>query len=89
MSEFLLVEFDESREVVIDGFPSGNKTGEVIELDEGTHTITLSETKDFSPAEQDVEPSGTSPLDPETIYFTKLFLNSLPENKGGKTLLTY
>ena len=71
MSEFLLVEFDETREVIIDGFPSGYNCGEVIELEEGTHTITLKEPIDFSPAEQDVEPSGTSPLAPETIYFIR------------------
>jgi len=71
MSGFLLVEFDETREVIIDGFPSGYNTGEVIELDEGTHTITLSGPVDYTPVDQDVEASGLSPLDPEPIYFFK------------------
>ena len=71
MNQFILVEFDEIREVIIDETPSGYHTGEVIELGAGTHTISLEDPKNFSPPEQDIHPSGTSPINPEVIYFTK------------------
>lgn len=72
MNEFILVEFDEIREVIIDETASGYYTGEVIELGAGTHTICLEEPKNFSPMEQDVNPSDTSPIKPQKIYFTKV-----------------
>ena len=71
MYEYILVEFDESREVVIDDIASDYKTGEVIELEAGTHTISLNGIKDFLPPDQDVNPSGTSPLQPEKVIFTR------------------
>jgi hypothetical protein len=66
------VEFDETREVIIDETASGYNTGDVIELGAGTHTITLEKPKNFSPIEQDVNPSGTSPIQPQKIYFSKV-----------------
>lgn len=71
MNEYILVKFDEIREVIIDGTASGYNTDKVIEVEAGTHTITLEEPKDFSPVEQDVNPSGTSPIQPKKIYFYK------------------
>ncbi|MDY6974035.1 MAG: hypothetical protein SV775_17240 [Thermodesulfobacteriota bacterium] len=71
MNEYVLVEFDEIREVIIDGNDSGYLTGEVIETDAGTHTISLKEPKDFSPSEQDVNPSGTTAIRPLIIHFSK------------------
>jgi len=47
-------------------------TGGVIQLEAGTHTITLEKPKNFSPIEQDVNPSGTSPIQPHKIYFSKV-----------------
>ena len=72
MNEYILVEFDETREVIIDETASGNNTGGVIQLEAGTHTITLEKPKNFSPIEQDVNPSGTSPIQPHKIYFSKV-----------------
>jgi len=72
MNEYILVEFDETREVIIDETASGYNTGDVIELGAGTHTITLEKPKNFSPIEQDVNPSGTSPIQPQKIYFSKV-----------------
>lgn len=71
MNEFILVEFDEVREVIIDEVPSGYYTGDVIELEPGTHTISLAGPKDFTPAEQDVNPSGTSPIQPLIVKFSR------------------
>ena len=72
MSEYILVQFDETREVLVDEEPSGYDTGEVIELGAGTHTISLQGPDDFSPAQQDVTPSGTSALQPHEISFHKV-----------------
>ena len=71
MNEYILVKFDETREVIIDETASGYNTGEVIELEAGTHTIALKEPKNFLPLEQDINPSGTSPIQPKLIYFSK------------------
>ena len=69
MIEYILVEFDEIREVIIDETPSGYNTGDVIDLGAGTHTISLDGTENFSPLEQDVNPSGTSPIQPQKVHF--------------------
>jgi hypothetical protein len=71
MNEYILVVFDEIREVVIDGNASGYNTGDVIELEAGTHTISLAGPGDFSPAEQDVNPSGTNAIDPLEVHFSR------------------
>ena len=72
MFEYILVEFDEVREVVIDGNESGNNTGKVIELSPGIHTITLAGEQNYSPAEIKIDPVDTSPLAPEKLIFTKV-----------------
>jgi hypothetical protein len=72
MNEYILVEFDEIREVIIDETPSGYNTGVVIEIGAGTHTISLEDPKDFLPIERDVNPSGTSPIQPQKIHFFKV-----------------
>ena len=72
MNEFILVEFDEIREVIIDGNASGYNTGDVIELDAGTHTISMAGPENFFPKKQDVNPTETDPLKPKTLYFVKV-----------------
>lgn len=72
MNEFILVEFEEVREVMIDNHASGYYTGDVIELGRGTHTISLVGPKNFTPAEQDVSPAGTSPIQPLIVRFSKV-----------------
>ena len=67
MKEFILVEFDDLREVLIDGNASGYNTGDVIDLVPGTHTISLEGPDDFAPTEQAVNPSGTSPVQPHVL----------------------
>ena len=72
MNEFILVAFEEIREVIIDENASGQFTGEVIEIEPGTHTISLAGDPDFAPTEQDVDPSGTSPIAPQSVIFTRV-----------------
>lgn len=71
MNEYILVKFDEVREVIVDGTASGYNTGDVVELGAGTHTIRLQAPRDYTPGEQNVTPVGTSPLQPEIISFYK------------------
>jgi len=72
MNEFIFVEFDEIREVMIDGVASGDDTNVVIELEPGTHTIALTGAMNYRPRRQDVTPSGTSPIQPVNVMFSKV-----------------
>lgn len=71
MYEYIIVTFYEIREVFVDNEASGYMTGDVIELEPGTHTIRLAGAPDFTPSEQDVNPSGTSPINPLTVKFDR------------------
>lgn len=51
--EYLLVEFDERRGVLIDSIEEGF-TNEVIELETGTYLISLIEPKDFAPVSENL-----------------------------------
>ena len=66
--EYLVVEFDRSRRVVIDGSPFG-LTNTVIQVEAGTHTVTLAPPADFSPATLTVVVVETSALAPLTVAF--------------------
>jgi len=71
MNEYIIVEFEDTREVIIDDALSGYKTGDVIEIGGCTHTICLEGKKNYLPLEQDINPSGTSPILPFKVYFSK------------------
>jgi len=71
MNEYILVEFFEVREVFIDGNASGYQTGDVIEIEAGIHTIRLGGDANYLPLEQDINPSGTSPIQAEIFSFSK------------------
>ena len=72
MNEFILVVFDEIREVIINRNPSGFNTGVVIPVDAGTHTISLAGDQNFSPLEQTIEVTGTGQINPHQVNFTKV-----------------
>jgi PEGA domain-containing protein len=68
--EYLVVKFDRSRRVVIDGSPFGS-TNTVIQIEAGTHTITLAPPADFSPPTPlTVVIVDTSVITPLTVSFT-------------------
>lgn len=71
MYEYIIVVFYEIREVIINSDASGYMTNQVIELEPGTHTVSLAGKPDFTPSKQDVTPVGTSPLGPLTVNFLK------------------
>ena len=66
--EFLLVVYGTERDVLIDGVPAG-LTNHLITLAPGTYTISLDGDKDFTPVEQEILVTGTSPLKPMRIEF--------------------
>ncbi len=79
--EYLLVKFELSRRVLIDGNPFGF-TNTIIQIDAGTHTITLEPPPDFSPLTQTVLIANTSPLDPLTVTFHRLPPSAIPPAPG-------
>lgn len=72
MNQYIIVEFDETREVIIDDNASGYHTGEVIELGAGSHTLSLAAPKDFLPLVQHIRLTASSPIRPEKISFYKV-----------------
>jgi hypothetical protein len=69
--EYLLVTFDRVRRVTVDDSPFG-WTNTVIQIEAGTHTITLAAPPDFSPLTQTVVIANTSALDPLKVTFHRL-----------------
>jgi len=66
--EYLVVHFARSRRVKVDGEFHG-RTEELIELEAGTHTVTLSPPPNFTPPEQTVVLRETSALSPCEVTF--------------------
>ena len=66
--EYLLVHFSRSRRVKVDGAFQG-RTNELLELEAGTHTVTMGPPANFTPLEQTVLLQETSPLSPCEITF--------------------
>jgi len=69
--EYLLVNYPEDREVLIDTIAQG-RTGEIIELEKGTHIISLkSPSQNFKPKQKKIVLAGTSSLTPQEVTFAK------------------
>jgi len=66
--EYLLVNFRDERDVVLDG-EVGGLTNHLIALSPGTVTISLGEPFDFLPTELTVVVKGTSVLAPFEVTF--------------------
>lgn len=66
--EFLLVHFPRSRRVVVDDVFSG-RTEDVIELEAGTHVVSLGPPGNFEPASRKIVLRDTSPLTPLEMSF--------------------
>lgn len=70
--EYLLVIYPEDREVIIDNNAQG-RTSESIEVEKGTHIISLkSPPDDFCPKQKKIMLTGTSPLTPQEVTFAKI-----------------
>ena len=80
--EFLLVIFDDIREVRVGGKPKG-KTNVVIELEAGLHTVTLGPPFDYSPIDQTIRLRNTAAIDPYRIVFQRLPPAAIPLSPGS------
>ncbi len=70
--EYLLVNYPEDREVLIDSILQG-RTNETIELEKGTHSISLkSPPRNFRPNQKKITLAGTSALTPQEVTFAKI-----------------
>ena len=68
--QYLLVSFVERRGVVVDDIAEG-VTNELLELEEGTHTVTLEGAHDFTPEKREIILRRTSELNPRVACFEK------------------
>lgn len=68
LMEYLLVQFSGIRRVLVDGEPNGH-TGEVIELEAGTYSVSLGPPADFTPSRRRIVLSGTNALEPREMSF--------------------
>ena len=66
--EYLLVHFERSRRVKVDDEFNG-RTEVVIELEAGTHVVSLGPPDNFKPGEQRIVLKNTSQLSPREITF--------------------
>ena len=83
--EYLLVNFGSPRRrVIVDGSPFGF-TDAVIQIEAGTHEVTLEAPPDFSPAAQTVVIQNTSPLAPLNVTFHRLPPSAIPPAPGART----
>lgn len=68
MDEFLLVNFPESRQLVVNNVQQG-WTNRVVRLEAGTYDVALSGRRNFSPDLQKVTLRHTAPTDPQEVTF--------------------
>ena len=66
--EYLIVHFPRSRRVKVDDEFNG-RTDELIELEAGSHIVTLGPPDNFSPDERRIVLKDTSELEPREINF--------------------
>jgi hypothetical protein len=69
--EYLLVVFDERRGVLVNNIEEGF-TNEVVELETGTHIISLVDPKDFTPELREIILRRTTATRPKEIRFEKV-----------------
>ncbi|MBI4914094.1 MAG: hypothetical protein HY823_15290 [Acidobacteria bacterium] len=66
--EFLVVHFPRSRVVLVDGVKNG-RTEDLLELEAGTHVVSLGPPSNFTPSELTIRLRGTNPLEPREVRF--------------------
>lgn len=70
--EYLLVNFPEDREVIIDKIVQG-RTNEIVEIERGTHVISLkAPPNDFRPRQKKITLTDTSVLTPQEVTLAKI-----------------
>ena len=66
--EYVVVIYPGDRSVLIDGQFSGHTNSTLI-IQEGNHQISLETLDDFEPGPQDLQVSGTTPMNPMEVTF--------------------
>ncbi len=74
--EYVIVEFAERREVLIDDISQGDNMGpsgkyRLLMVEEGRHEFGLGGPNDYAPLRQTVVIGGTSPINPLRVAFEK------------------
>ena len=64
------VSYPEERDVILDGQVAG-KTNTTLMVQEGTHDFDLGEPPDYDPASQRIQVTGTDPVNPLVVVFSK------------------
>lgn len=67
--EFVVVEFPEERDVLLDGQVAG-KTNQTLMVEEGNHLFELGDPKDYSPTSQEMTVENTTSINPLRVTFT-------------------
>jgi len=68
--EHVMIIFPVKRTVLIDGEESGI-TNKILRVEEGTHTLSLGEPRDYKPSSRTIKIKGTSPIKPREVTFVK------------------
>jgi hypothetical protein len=70
MDEYVLVQFDDDRIVILDG-RAGGRTNRIMIVPGGLHTFSIDEPFDFEPESQRQDVAGTSPALPLRVPFRR------------------
>jgi hypothetical protein len=71
VDEFIIVTFDRSRKVVIDGAPNGS-TNQTLRVSRGVHRIDLGSNMNYEPSFRRPTVTGTSKTSPMIVEFTRI-----------------
>ena len=82
MDEFLLVNFQESRQLLVNGVQQG-WTNMVVRLEAGTYDVSLTGKRNFSPDSQKVTLRFTAITNPAELTFHELPPSSLAPGMAG------
>ena len=67
--EYVIVEFNEERDALIDGQIAG-KTNQTLMVEEGHHVFDLGDPRDYSPESQEIAVENTTSINPLRVIFT-------------------
>jgi hypothetical protein len=71
VDEFIIVTFDRSRKVVIDGAPNGS-TNQTLRVARGVHRIDLGSDVNYEPSFRRPTVTGTTKTSPMIVEFTRI-----------------
>jgi len=69
--EHVIVRYSETRAVLVDGVESGT-IGDILRLEQGTHTFSLGGPQDYKPSSQTLMVKDTTPIKPMEVTFVKI-----------------